>query len=446
MVEMTQFPLTPEGIAAAQAAAQITDESVFPGVLSTPAYSAYMHVSSEVSPHGNPIESFMAFTYWTRSNGLPADETTPLFLWTSGGPGCSASIGNFQELGPYRLPDQQESFVRNPYAWSNDAAEALFIDNPVGAGYSYTTGASGYARTETDVAGNVALFLEKFFQYFPEAANRPLYVASESYGGHYAPAITAYLIRNPTPGVNVSGVAWGDGVTDPVHQMTTTSLFAYANNLISRSERDELVSLENRTVAAIEAGDFSAAHKGWGAILEYVESRAQGYWDQYDIRLSSADDNEESVWLTHVMDTLPAVRDALHMGSQEEHPYNYCGTKAFLALMDDTFVSSIPDVNTIVDAGLPCVVYTGNQDLIVPGPSQGEWIWAWAPESFTKAPRAPVTFVDPTTNSERPAFYWQEDQDPARRFAFAEIPQAGHEVPATQPLPAKILFEKLLSM
>lgn len=62
-------------------------------------------------------------------------EHDPVIFWTNGGPGCSSALGLYMEHGPCRIA-QDGSIERNPYSW-NEVANIIYIDQPVGVGFSY---------------------------------------------------------------------------------------------------------------------------------------------------------------------------------------------------------------------------------------------------------------------------------------------------------------------
>jgi vitellogenic carboxypeptidase-like protein len=44
----------------------------------------------------------------------------------------------------------------------------IFVDNPVGTGFSFTDDTRGYVTNENDVANDMYIFLEQFFTIFPD--------------------------------------------------------------------------------------------------------------------------------------------------------------------------------------------------------------------------------------------------------------------------------------
>lgn len=69
------------------------------------------------------------------------------------------------EIGPYRLKDEN-TLVLNDGSW-HEFANLLFVDNPVGTGFSYVD-TDSYVHELDEMADQFVVFLEKFFVLFPE--------------------------------------------------------------------------------------------------------------------------------------------------------------------------------------------------------------------------------------------------------------------------------------
>lgn len=158
---------------------------------------------------------------------LNGDEKAPVLVWLQGGPGASSMFSLFHEIGPYELSKNGSNhgeirLGRRELSWNNRYA-LLFIDNPVGTGFSFTDSPDGYAKTEEDVAANLLTVLSQFYLVFPSKAKVPLYLTGESYAGHYIPALGNAIYKHNAalapgnPGyIPLVGLAIGDGWIDPV--------------------------------------------------------------------------------------------------------------------------------------------------------------------------------------------------------------------------------------
>ena len=164
--------------------------------------------------------SNMFFWFFPAQNGNPA---SPLLLWLQGGPGATSLFGLFNEHGPIQVNDDGTLSERT-ISWNGNYS-LLYIDNPVGTGYSFTSKDDGYARSQDDVARDLYSALSQFFQIYTDYASSPFYVTGESYAGKYVPTIS-YKIhqenQNPQRKVtiNLTGLAMGNGWTDPYRQYT----------------------------------------------------------------------------------------------------------------------------------------------------------------------------------------------------------------------------------
>lgn len=75
--------------------------------------------------------------------------------------------GALMEIGPYRVREGG-NLAYNNGSW-DEFANLLFIDNPVGTGFSYVDGDS-LVHDLGEMADQIVSFLEKWFKIFPEYA------------------------------------------------------------------------------------------------------------------------------------------------------------------------------------------------------------------------------------------------------------------------------------
>jgi len=118
------------------------------------------HVEITPEHHGNMF-------FWFFQNRHIADRQRTV-LWLNGGPGCSSLDGAMMEIGPYRV-NEDGSLRLNNGSW-DEFSNVLFVDNPVGTGFSYVDGDS-YVHELGDMAKQMVAFLEKWFALFPEYAH-----------------------------------------------------------------------------------------------------------------------------------------------------------------------------------------------------------------------------------------------------------------------------------
>jgi len=154
--------------------------------------------------------------YWM-FNSKQAPSTDPLVMWLTGGPGCASEIALFYENGPYKINDDL-SLTANAYTW-NKVSNLLYIDQPIGTGFSKCSSITHLDTTEEEIAANVNSFISGFLEENPDFKGRDFFITGESYAGHYIPAIAYYLTKNVTNlGVNFKGIAIGNGWVDPYIQ------------------------------------------------------------------------------------------------------------------------------------------------------------------------------------------------------------------------------------
>ena len=127
------------------------------------------------------MNSVFLYKYFIFGSVLQFSEKAPLILWLQGGPGGSSLFGFFIEHGPFYVTDQLELKKRST-AWSLPY-NVLYIDQPVGTGFSYTKNDLGYATNQEMVANDLYEAMKQFYTMFPDLLSEDFYVTGESYAG-----------------------------------------------------------------------------------------------------------------------------------------------------------------------------------------------------------------------------------------------------------------------
>lgn len=99
--------------------------------------------------------------WWLYSNTQPLSQL-PLVIWLQGGPGASSTgYGNFEEIGPLdtKLKPRNTSWIQY--------ANLLFIDNPVGTGFSYVDNINVLTKNNSQIADDLVTFMKLFYKRFP---------------------------------------------------------------------------------------------------------------------------------------------------------------------------------------------------------------------------------------------------------------------------------------
>ncbi|KAF2910658.1 hypothetical protein DAI22_11g117500 [Oryza sativa Japonica Group] len=132
------------------------------------------------------------FYYLIESEGdLGSD---PVLLWLTGGDRCSVLSALFFEIGPMKLVIEPYNgglprLRYHPYSWTK-VANILFVDSPMGAGFSFSRDPNGYDVSEVSSSLQIVKFLYRWFDGHPEYLANPFYVGGDSMAGRFVPFIT----------------------------------------------------------------------------------------------------------------------------------------------------------------------------------------------------------------------------------------------------------------
>eukprot|EP01121_Diplochlamys_sp_Union-15-3_P003123 TRINITY_DN1296_c0_g1_i1.p1 TRINITY_DN1296_c0_g1~~TRINITY_DN1296_c0_g1_i1.p1 ORF type:complete len:482 (-),score=105.44 TRINITY_DN1296_c0_g1_i1:24-1397(-) len=381
--------------------------------------------------------SNMFFWFFPAQN---QDPNAPVLVWLQGGPGGSSLFGLFTENGPFSVSPDGQSLIAQPYTW-NTKYSLIFIDNPVGTGFSFTSSNDGFSTNEVQVGANLYSVLTQFFQVFPDFSNNDFYVTGESYAGKYVPAL-AYTIhtRNPSAPkkINLKGIAIGDGMMDPLTQTQGISDLAYFFSMADSNERKVIKQYEDKIKAAILAEQYEIA---FYLFDEMINGDFYPY-PTYFANITGTTNYFNFLDPVYAPNPYPQflnltdTRSKIHVGSVPFFDYNATVERN---LIHDWMTSVKTWVEVLLD-NYKVLLYNGQNDVILSAPVAEAYMlqlnWTGSDE-YRAAPKL-VWKVD--KNDMFPAGYARE----VKNFRQVVVRDAGHMVPADQPRRAFDMIDRFI--
>lgn len=433
----------------------------------SPAYSADA-ISNQITnlpglPAGTNFKMFSghiqvapgrALFYWfVESQTNPSAD--PLVLWTNGGPGCSGLAGFMTEQGPFR-PTEDGKLTANPDSW-NKIANMIFIEQPAGVGFSTVDGPMNY--TDAQAARDNAEFLRGFLKLYQSYSGTPLYLTSESYGGHYLPTLAKQIVELKSEGwdVNFKGFLVGNPLTYmPYRDYGQYGTFA-GHNLLPKPLFDEYLKQGCKTddssstcaslmkkMDSLTAGmdpyalDFpvcetnhKAGRRERHTLLKTI-GRLDGYFP--DVYSPCATD-----WGTAYLNT-PAVQTALGV-AQLNISWGECSDAVSAQYSKYDVVQPMMPVYKWLNSHAPelsILVMSGDDDSVCATLGSQQWIWDLG---YPVADPWAAWKLDGQVAGFRVSFQSHN----ITALQFVTVHGAGHMVPSTRPAQGFQVFQNFLT-
>jgi len=314
-----------------------------------------------ITVHEKGTEKYQLF-YWLFKPQNESVNNPPIIFWLEGGPGCSSLLCVFRENGPYRFKEGEPKPVWNKYTWS-DKAYLLYIDQPLGTGYSNCSDTSLIPEDQKGVSKHLMIFLEKFFEKYPLLENKDFYVTGHSYGGHYVPYFTHDLLKRQSKTekrlpLNLKGVAIGNGFFKGSTQSLAYAKFNLDNNLYDRPFSYIASSIVYRLVDIF--AKFGALRQAY-FFFQLGRKISNGFESRFNIYNREMAKGYDGTKLMQYANS-DEGRGKMGVGDRLWIP---CSPKVMERMIDKDFYADMTYyLQEVIKSGLKVVLYSGVLDWI----------------------------------------------------------------------------------
>ncbi|KAB2012571.1 hypothetical protein ES319_D09G099000v1 [Gossypium barbadense] len=376
----------------------------------------------------------------------------PIILWLQGGPGASGvGIGNFEEIGPLNtdLKPRNTTWLKK--------ADLLFVDNPVGTGYSYVEDTEMLVKTDNEAASDLTTLFMKLFNTIESLQKSPLYIVAESYGGKFAVTAGLSILNAIDAGklkLKLGGVALGNSWISPEDFAFSWGPLLKDVSRLDNNGLEKSNSLAEKISQQLKDGQYTDATDTWSRLESVIGANSNSV-DFYNFLLDSGmgpvalttsafsngvfSVNRYSRYLSSLrvspgndgpdLDTLmngvikkklKIIPDNVTWGGQSDFVFSY--------LSGDFMRPRIAEVDELLSKGVNVTIYSGQLDVICATKGTQAWLdklkWEGLKEFLSK---------------DRNPLYCKEDQATKgfiksyKNLQFYWILGAGHFVPVEQP-------------
>ncbi|XP_034698648.1 serine carboxypeptidase-like 31 [Vitis riparia] len=401
-------------------------------------------------------ENGRALFYWFYEATTQPNEK-PLVLWLNGGPGCSSvGYGATQEIGPFIVDTDGHGLKFNPYSWNREA-NMLFLESPVGVGFSYSNTTSDYEKLGDDFTANDNYaFLHKWFLKFPSYRKRIFYIAGESYAGKYVPELAEVIYdknKDPSLFIDLRGILLGNPETCDADDWRGLVDYAWSHAVVS--DETHKIIRENCDFYSEDPWSNDNCSDAVGEVLDqYKRIDIYSLYTSVCTKTSKrSDDNSMQVLFKRTSRMMPRIMGGYDpcLDDYAKAFYNRADVQKALHVSDghrvknwsicnaDIFVnwsqsqpSVLPIYRKLIAGGLRIWVYSGDTDGRVPVLSTRYCL---------------STLKLPITRAWRPWYHQQQVSGWFQEYkglTFATFRGAGHAVPVFKPSESLAFFSAFL--
>jgi carboxypeptidase C (cathepsin A) len=433
------------------------------------------------------LRSLRSHTDFVESESDPSSD--PVLIWLNGGPGCSSLDGFLYEHGPFRVSTRAavdangdattEAFL-TPFAnaWSKTAS-TLYIEAPVGVGFSYSSAADplpDYQCTDDTAAEDNLMAVKAFFDKFPDFRAVDLLITGESYAGIYVPTLAEAILNDDAyDGAPLKGIAVGNGCSGTEvgicgwadEGSALLAKYLTSSGFLPQGLKDDIArdcdfdswmaatGVSDECFADIDT--LNTFTKELDTYCVYCDCPATASRDvhskvagannllfrkaELEGRRRTAPNVETHACINTYEASLylnrPDVQEAMHVTAANNQDWEVCGsakgwdyTSTRPNLPRDTYPQLVSKLNVLI--------YNGDHDACVPY-TDGEF-WTSGMNYTEAAAWHPWTVEDGNVGG-----YATEYAVEGGKFQFVTVKGGRHEVPETEPEKAQQLIQKFIN-
>ncbi|KAG5556012.1 hypothetical protein RHGRI_006596 [Rhododendron griersonianum] len=296
------------------------------------------------------------------------------------------------------------------------------------------------------------VFLENWFNKFPEYKNRDFFITGESYGGHYVPQLAQQIIQSKLQ-FNLKGIAIGNPLLEFNTDFNSTGEYYWSHGLISDDTYQLFNDVCNYSQIRRQAQN-DALTPVCSGVLNQASGEISKFIDGYDVTLDvclSTVDSQARV-LSQLQETEKVdvcvedetfsylnredVQKAFHARLVGITQWSVCSDVLHYD-MQNLETPTVPVLGSLVKSGIRVLVYSGDQDSVIPLTGTRRLVNGLARELGL--------------NTTVPYRVWFEGRQVAGWtqvygdiLSFATIRGASHEAPFSQPERSLVLFNTFL--
>ncbi|KAK3030573.1 hypothetical protein RJ639_039451 [Escallonia herrerae] len=275
------------------------------------------------------------------------------------------------------------------------AANLLFVESPVGVGFSYTNTSHDIKELgDTITARDSYIFLVKWFRRFPQFKSHEFYISGESYAGHYVPQLAEAIFDNnkntsKEDYINLKGFMIGNALMDDETDQKGLIDYAWDHAVISDQLYEDLkrecnFSKDNLSDGCNTAlGQYFDVYKyidmyslytpmcvdnssSSSRQLQVIQGTAPGLFSKFEgwHQRPAGYDPCLSTYTEEYMNRQD-VQEALH-SNVTKIPYTWTHCSDRITFWADSADSMLPVIRKLIAGGLRIWIFSGDTDGRIP--------------------------------------------------------------------------------